>query len=221
VRIKDLVRQLMPATPLTGELCAADLAVLERFADPRALLAAGPTRLTKVIVKASHGHQGTERTAAWRAAASAAVELYATYPGMPFSDLAEEIVSEVRLLRAAQVELARHGAHREDAYRWTDPGQLARSLPGLGEVGGPVLVAVMGRPDRFPTGGHFRSFTGLTPRASETGETDRKGQPMSKAGSALLRTTLVRAADTARKQDPQLGRVARGNFTPGLPQNGA
>lgn len=30
---------------------------------------------------------------------------------------------------------------------------------------------------------------------------------MSKAGSSLLRTTLVRAADTARKQDPQLARV--------------
>jgi hypothetical protein len=30
---------------------------------------------------------------------------------------------------------------------------------------------------------------------------------MSKAGSRLLRTTLVRAADTARKQDPQLARI--------------
>jgi hypothetical protein len=30
---------------------------------------------------------------------------------------------------------------------------------------------------------------------------------MSKAGSSLLRTTLVRAADTARKQDPQLAAI--------------
>ena len=30
---------------------------------------------------------------------------------------------------------------------------------------------------------------------------------MSKAGSSLLRPTLVRAADTARKQDPQLARI--------------
>jgi len=53
----------------------------------------------------------------------------------------------------------------------------------------------------------FRSFTGLVPRASETGETDRKGQAMSKAGSSLLRTTMVRAADHARKLDPQLARI--------------
>jgi hypothetical protein len=55
------------------------------------------------------------------------------------------------------------------------------------------------------------------PKASETANTDRKGQPISKAGNRLLRTTLVRAADTARRQDPQLARtyyvqmVRRGN----------
>jgi hypothetical protein len=65
----------------------------------------------------------------------------------------------------------------------------------------------MGDPARFRHGKQFRSYTGLAPKASETGETDRKGQPMSKAGSALLRTTMVRAANTARKQDPQLARI--------------
>ena len=46
-----------------------------------------------------------------------------------------------------------------------------------------------------------------SPRPPRPGETDRKGQAMSKAGSSLLRTTLVRAADTARKLDPQLARL--------------
>jgi len=35
-RIKDLVRQLMPVTPLTGDIGQADLAVLEHYGDPRA-----------------------------------------------------------------------------------------------------------------------------------------------------------------------------------------
>jgi Transposase IS116/IS110/IS902 family len=69
------------------------------------------------------------------------------------------------------------------------------------------LAAVIGQASRFPTGAHFKSYLGLTPRASETGNTDRKGQPMSKAGSRLLRSTLIRAADHARKQDPQLARI--------------
>ena len=111
------------------------------------------------------------------------------------------------MLRAAQAELAGHAQERETAYRYTDLGGLARTLPGIGEVGGPRWSPRMGRAARFPSGAAFKSYTGLAPRASETGNTDRKGQPMSKAGSALLRTTLIRAADTARKQDPQLAKI--------------
>jgi hypothetical protein len=68
----------------------------------------------------------------------------------------------------------------------------------------------MGRPARFGNGSAFKSYTptpGSHPRASETGNTDRKGQPMSKAGSSLLRTTLIRAADDARRRDLQLARI--------------
>lgn len=206
-RIKDLVRQLMPMTPLTGDLGVADLAVLERFADPNALVTAGVKRLTAVIVEASNNHQGVERARQWLAAAEAAIELYAGHPAVAFADLAAEVATEVRLLRATQRELTAHADEREACYRFVDPGALARSLPGLADVGGPALVACMGDPARFRRGKQFRSFTGLTPKASETGDTDRKGQPMSKAGSSLLRTTLVRAADHARKQDPQLARI--------------
>jgi transposase len=206
-RIKDLVRQLMPMTPLGGDLGVADLVVLERWADPNLLVKAGAKRLTAVIAKASNNHQGAERAAEWVAAAEASIELYAGHPAVAFADLAAEVATEVRLLRAVQAELAAHAAERENAYRWVDPGALARSLPGFAEIGAPALVAAMGDPHRFRRGKQVRAFTGLAPRASETGETDRKGQPMSKAGSALLRTTLVRAADHARKQDPQLARV--------------
>jgi hypothetical protein len=40
----------------------------------------------------------------------------------------------------------------------------------------------MGDPARFGNGKRFRSFTGLTPKASETGETDRKGTPGADTG---------------------------------------
>jgi transposase len=207
-RIKDLVRQLLPTSPLVGELGVADLAVLQRTgADPHALLGAGPARLGRLIGAASRGQQGTRRAAQWLAAARAAVELYGDHPAVAFTDLAAEVQTEVRLLKATQAELDRHAPQREYCYRWVDPLELARSLPGLAEVGGPALAATMGPASRFATASRFRSFTGLAPRASETGNTDRKGQPISKAGNRLLRTTLVRAADQARRLDPQLARV--------------
>src|SRR5450759_3280487 len=186
------VRQLMPVTPLTGELTKTDLVVLvEHWADPRALLAAGRSRLLARITKTSHGQQGAARTDAWRAAAQAAVDLYGEHPAVAYSDLAAEVLTEVRLLTAVRAELVGHAEARADAYRWTAPARLAASLPCLAEVGAPTVTAIAGRAARFPTGKQFRSLTGLAPRASETGETDRKGQPMSKAGNRLLRTTLV------------------------------
>src|SRR5215468_7574125 len=70
-RIKDLVRQLMPVTPLTGDIGQADLAVLERYGDPRALLAAGLAELTQLITAVSHHQQGGDRARQWRDAAAA------------------------------------------------------------------------------------------------------------------------------------------------------
>jgi transposase len=206
-RIKHLVRQLLPCSPLVGELGMADLAVLERYADPHALVRAGRQRLHQVIVTASNGHLGSARVEQWLAAAHAALELYGDHPAVAFQDLAAEVATEVRLLRATQAELAAHASKRESCYRWVDPGALARSLPGLATVGGPTLAATMGTPGRFAHAGKFRAFTGLAPKASETGHSDRKGQPISKAGNRLLRTTLVRAADNARRIDPQLARI--------------
>lgn len=207
VRIKDLVRQLMPMTPLTGDLGVADLAVLERWADPNLLVNAGIDQITELIAKASRNHQGRQRAAEWLTAAEAAIDLYGGHSAVAFADLAAEVATEIRLLQATGAELDTHATHREDRYRRVDPDGLARTRPGIKTINGPVLVAAVADPDRFPNAKAFRSFTGLAPRASETGETDRKGQPMSKAGSTMLRSMLIRAADTARKQDPQLARI--------------
>lgn len=164
VRIRDLVRQLLPMTPLHGDLGAADLAVLERFADPRALCGLGRARLTKLIVKASLNHLGPDRADEWLGAARAAIELYGGHSAVAFSELAEEVATEVRLLRAIEGEIARHASAREDAYLAVDPGELARSLPGLGTIGAPAIVAKMGDPNKFACAASFRSFTGLSPR---------------------------------------------------------
>jgi transposase len=203
-RIRDLAAQLVPTiqAALGADLGRADLAVLERYGDPRAMVAAGRTRLARPITRASNGHLDAHRADAYLACARAALALDANDPAVAFSDLADELASEIRLLRAAETELARHQSAREAHYHRVDPEQLARSLPGIATVGGPLVVAALGRPGRFATGAQVRAYTGLTPRASQTGDTDRKGQPMSKAGSARLRTLLLRAADTARTQDP-------------------
>ena len=176
-RIKDLARQLLPMSPLTSDLGAADLAVLERYADPNALTRLGMTRLTALITKASHHHQGAERASQWLEAAQASLALYDGHPAVNFAGLAAEVATGVRLLRATQAELAVHAAERGARYQAVDPDGLARSLPGLAEVGGPALTACMGDPARFGNGKRFRSFY----RPDSQGLRDRGNRPQGPA----------------------------------------
>jgi transposase len=134
VRIKDLVRQLLPMTPLADDLGKADLAVLERYADPRALAAADEAGLTRPITTTSNKQQGRERAGQWLAATTAALDLYGDHAAVPFGELAAEVATEVRPLRAFQEELAVQAADRERHYLQVDPGQLVRSLPGFAEI---------------------------------------------------------------------------------------
>ncbi|MCA1836537.1 MAG: transposase [Actinobacteria bacterium] len=55
--------------------------------------------------------------------------------------------------------------------------------------------------------GPFKSFTRLAPKVSGTGNTDRKSQPISKAGNSALRSQLIQSANTARQLDPQLAAI--------------
>jgi len=102
-RLKDLVRQLLPMTPLQGDLGKADLAVLERTgAHPRRLLAMGRARLTRLISRASSGLLGEGRAQTWLDAAHLALELYGDHPALAFDDRAAEVPDEVRQRRRSK-----------------------------------------------------------------------------------------------------------------------
>lgn len=207
-RIRALVRAMLPMTPLGGDLGKTDLAILERTgADPQRLVEIGLGRLSRLATRASHGHLGKDYAERWLGAAEDALALYEGDEAMAYEDRAAEIMSEVALLHACEAQMEVQERAREAAYLQADSQQLVRSLPGFAEVGGPLVFSFLGDVRRFPAGGHVRSFIGLAPRASETGDSDPKGQQMSKAGPSPLRSTFVRAADIARQQDPQLARI--------------
>ena len=125
-RIKGLVRQLLPASPLVGELGQADLAVLERWADPKALVAVGRTRLQRVLASASAGQQGTQRAEQWLAAAHAALELYGDHPAIAFQELAAEVHQRGP---AAARHPGRAGRPRQGAGGLLPPGRPGRAGP--------------------------------------------------------------------------------------------
>ena len=129
-----------------------------------------------LIATSSHGQQGAERAAQWLDDAQASLELYAGHPAVAFADLAAEVATEVRLLRAIQAELAVHAPNAEALPR-RRPRRAGPQPPGLADIGGPALVACMGDPLRFPTGKAFRSFTGLVPKASRPATPTARARP--------------------------------------------
>ncbi len=83
----------------------------------------------------------------------------------------------------------------------------ARPLLGCSASSGPGAGGRHGPAETFPRAASFRRYTGLTPSASETGESDAKGRATSKAGVNWLRRQLVQSTNTARQVDPELGRI--------------
>jgi transposase len=65
-----------------------------------------------------------------------------------------------------------------------------QSIPGVGLLTSTALVAFVGDVQRFPSGRHFASYLGLTPREHSSGLRRRLGS-ITKAGDAYLRTLLV------------------------------
>ena len=68
-----------------------------------------------------------------------------------------------------------------------------RTIPGVGLLTATALVAFVGDVQRFPTGRHFASYLGLTPRESSSGLRRRLGA-ISKQGDSYLRMLLIHGA---------------------------
>jgi transposase len=81
-------------------------------------------------------------------------------------------------------------------------GHVARTVPGIADKGGPLATTIVGRAGRFPNADRFASYTGLVPGASETGDTDRKCQAITKAGNRKLRRMLYRLWRVLERQTP-------------------
>jgi hypothetical protein len=68
-----------------------------------------------------------------------------------------------------------------------------RTIPGFGLLTATALVAFVGNVQRFPSGRHFASYLGLTPRESSSGLRRRLGA-ISKRGDPYLRMLPIHGA---------------------------
>jgi transposase len=204
-RLDALVELLGPAWADvlgTGDYGKAALAVLERYADPRALKRAGRSRLTAMLIRHSRGAFREAKADALLAAADETLQLWAD-GGLDFAALAEDIAGEARLARQLTEEIAALEERIAGLYTDADPAGIVLSVPGLGVTLAAGILGRTGDLNRFRNLAGVRAFTGLVPKIDQSGNTHRHGPP-TKKGDPGLREALYLAAEQARRVDPSL-----------------
>jgi len=107
-------------------------------------------------------------------------------------------------LRAVMTEAAREIAELETRIQAVEHQLQAlaresalvlrlRTIPGVGLLTATALVAFVGDVHRFPSGRHFASYLGLTPRESSSGLQRHLGR-ITKRGDPYLRMLLIHGA---------------------------
>lgn len=77
---------------------------------------------------------------------------------------------------------------------------ILRSIPGIGAVYGPAIIAAIGTIDRFATSGNLASYGGIAPKKEQSGTSVKRSKKM-KGGNRRLKNALLRSALIACNQD--------------------
>lgn len=122
-------------------------------------------------------------------------------------ELLEEIASHTDAMQRIEVDLAEFASRDVRSQRF-------QTATGIGLITATALSAGQGELDRFPSGRHFASSLGLTPKEFSSGNTRRLGK-LTRRGDIYLRQLLIhggrsllQAAALRRKQGKELDRLA-------------
>jgi len=124
-----------------------------------------------------------------------------------FEILSDQVHRYVEMLAFVEAKVDELTGEIEEAYQVTDADRLLCSIPGVGQLTAAYAEAYLAPADRFPNHSSADSWAGVIPKTSASGQLEKKGLKMSKAGPPAFRRVLYLAADVARRYDPQLAGV--------------
>ncbi len=178
------------------------VAVLERYANPHALIKLGRNRLTKLLIRSSRGHFREDKADEILAAAAETLRLWSD-GGLDFDELADDIAIEIQQIQLFDTQIAALDDRIEALYQTADPAGIVASAPGIATTLAAGILGRTGDLNRFGSLAGVRAFTGMVPKIDQSGIGDHNNGP-TKHGDPGLRQALFLAADLARKVDPTL-----------------
>jgi transposase len=168
--------------------------VLETWTLPEQLAAVPTAPLAALLARLSHGHFGTEKTRAVKAAAQQSIGVRRGADALAF---------ELRWLRRQIRDLEHLVAEldREIGRRYARMDQYLLTIPGLGPATAPAISAEIGDIRRFTDSDQLVALAGVDPQLHESGQTAGQAK-ISTRGSPSLRRAVWHAALTACRLDP-------------------
>jgi transposase len=207
-RVRSTLHHAMPGmNEVLGEqLGKAAMALLGRYGSPKAMLRLGRARIAALFIKNSRGQWRDNKAEQVLAAARSAIELWDGLEGCDFDEIAEDLACEARVIKVLEAEIRELDARAAGLLGEIDPQGLFMSMPGFGERTATTVAGRLGDVNRFRNAAAIRAFIGMIPGTDQSGEAESRPR-LTKSGDRLLRTSLFLAADTARKEDPQLAEI--------------
>jgi transposase len=186
-------------------------AFLRRQLDPAEVIARGKSELRRFWQRHSHGALNEAQLAEVWSACETTRNLYAALRDgkrLPFEYrslqlLVRQSLEHIEFLEGQVDELDAVVAR---CYAELDPERfLEREVCGFGPTIAAAVQAFAGDVERFGSVKRYAAFFGVTPRTKQTGAAGEKPrQRMTKAGHNLLKQYVFLAAETARRNDPEL-----------------
>lgn len=185
----------------------------DKWYDPWALSGLETGQLTDFLIQAgSDPGEAGHLAAGLQRVARRAVALFGTPEGarspyVDYASLQDQVLRELRLLAIYEEEHLTVQRHVQTLYRQVHPSRDLESIKGVGEDGAAVYVFLVGDPQRFPLQRNFRGWSGMVPQSDQSGDVEKKGLRITKAGPDLVKKYAYINAEVARQWDPQIAAV--------------
>lgn len=185
----------------------------EEWYDPWQLRDADTARLTAFLIEAGADPEDAGHLAAGlQDVARRAVGLFGTPQGKhsPYVDyvtLQEQVLRELRVMALYEEEQEAVEQKKYELYRQLYPERHLESLRGVGVGGAAVYFFFIADVSRFARQKQFRGWHGVVPKSDQSGDAEKKGLGVTKAGPALVKYYAYVNADVARQWDPQIAKI--------------
>ena len=152
-------------------------------------------KLANLLKKASHGRHSTDKVREVKSLAKNSFGIKFTGDACSFE--IKQLVNQVIFLENQAHELE---VKIKDIYSKLD--NHLQSIPGIGEVTAPIILAEIGDINNFSTPSKLTAFAGIDPSENQSGNKKSTDEKNSKRGSPYLRHAIYLSAMVASNNDP-------------------